>query len=166
MWLVGELGTTLRPALAAQPTIVTVMIGAPRVHISSVRLVGLVRVEGGELELTDCAIDAMAAEIGGGARRALNPSDEERALSIIGGDVVLLRVLLQGHPAGAIRAHAANLALMECTIGNNEAQSGGAILVSGGSNVTVEYSVLVGNRALVSGGALQVPPIHFFEFRP
>ena len=156
MWLVGELGTTLRQALAAEPTIVTVMAGAPQVHISNVRLVGRVRVEGGRLALTDCAMDTMAAEIGGSARRELGASDGERALSITGGDVVLLRVVVQGHLAGAIHAHAANLALIECTIGNNEAQFGGAILVSGGSNVTVEYSVLASNRALVSGGALQV----------
>jgi hypothetical protein len=149
---VGESGATISPALAQKPTIVLAM-GAPRMHVANVLVLGGLHVTGSELQLTNCTIVSL--------RPAIDLDDVstlsvQRALSIVGGHAVLTRVVLSGHSAGAISVNAATLTLIECTLRENWAQVGGAMLVIGGANVTAERSVFVQNSASVSGGAIQV----------
>ena len=155
LWITSGSGATIRPAVASQP-LLTLMMGAPHVHISNVRVVGVVMVKGGDLELTDCRIEpqesANQQEVAQGRRL----STEVRPLSIDGGDVRLLRVVLTGHAAGALSARTARLIIIESSIHWNRAQTGGAIRVGQGSIVRLECSNLTNNVADTSGGALQV----------
>eukprot|EP00966_Prymnesium_polylepis_P214175 4960115-Prymnesium_polylepis.1 len=127
--------------------------------MSNLRLLGGIKVEGGDLELTDCSIEAddSANGQGGAAGRRLNPSAAgERPLSIDGGHVKLTRVVLTGHAAGAIGARAAaRLTVVESSIDRNHAHLGGAIRVSYRSIARLERCNLTHNAADESGGALQ-----------
>ena len=80
-----------------------------------------------------------------------------RALSITGGAVDLAQVVLTGHNHGAIFVAKAVLVLIDCRVENSHAQTGGALLVGSGANVTIVSSNLTENSATTSGGALQVP---------
>ena len=108
-------------------------------------------VQGGNLAVTACSIEAIPSE-----EQATASLHSERALSILGGHVELLQIALHGHLAGAISIEAATLILIECTICNSRAQSGGAMLIEEGAEVDVALSLFEGNSALSSGGALQV----------
>eukprot|EP00966_Prymnesium_polylepis_P104399 2417902-Prymnesium_polylepis.1 len=136
-----------------QPLLVSLVDGAPRVHISNVRLVGLVRVAGSELRLTACAFEAAAS---GPQQKGLSTSLEASGLTISGGHAVLTQVALNGFTYGAISVHTARLTLVQCTIQACHAPSGGAMLVSGGAIVRIERSIFANNSATVSGGAIQV----------
>jgi hypothetical protein len=57
VWLVGEAGTTLLPTNAAQLYLLALLDGTPPVQISNARLIGRLRVEGGELRLIDCSVE-------------------------------------------------------------------------------------------------------------
>ena len=105
--------------------------GAPDVRISHVRLLGGLKVEGGNLELTDCSIepDDSSNLHSGGTRRLLNPSAENRPLSIDSGRVTLTHVELRGHASGAIGVRAARLSLVESGIHGNSAHFGAALQV-------------------------------------
>ena len=151
VWISGESGTVIRPALAVHPVLITVSRRDLHVHISHVKLLGHVRVAGGQLSLSDCSID------GGGARDGLQPTTG-RALLISGGSAFLERTVLSDHTtAGAVEVIGATLTLIDSTIRNSHAQIGGAILVDGGAHVTVLSSNLTSNSANVSsGGAFQV----------
>ena len=158
VWLAGEPGATLLPALPAQ-SLITVLEGAPRVHISTLHLVGQLRVDGGELSITDCSITSDSAHVAaeGRQRRRLDAPTGERALSVLGGGhATLVRTMVSGCTSGAIGVSSATLGLRLCILRDNTAQTGGAMLVGGGSNVTVEQSLIAYNSATVSGGALQV----------
>ena len=157
LWIDGESGATIRPTVPLQP-LLTVRTGAPHVHISNVRLFGGLEVEGGDLELVGCSIepDDSANGHAGATGRRLKPSPGERALSIDGGRVSLMRVVLTGHAAGAVSAQAAaRLTMVESTTQGNRAQRGGAIRVSQGSFAWLERCNLTDNVADESGGALQ-----------
>eukprot|EP00966_Prymnesium_polylepis_P326321 7382237-Prymnesium_polylepis.1 len=122
------------------------------------RLLGRLKVEGGDLELTDCSIesdDSVGQQEGGGGRR-LNLSTGKRPLSIDGGRIRLTRSVLTGHASGAIIARAASLTLVETNFQRNRAQLGGAVRVSEGSTLHLQRCNLTNNVADASGGALQV----------
>ena len=160
VWLVGQLGAVIRPVLATQPLLIILAPGAPRTHISNTRLLGQLRVHGGELRLSDCIIEEFvsqgARDGSGGVHRRLESAAVERALSVVGGHVILTRTEMIGHSVGAITVRDAYLTLFDCNLRGNRAQTGGALLVAAGSNVTIDHSQLIGNSANVSGGALQV----------
>lgn len=153
VWLAGEPGSTLRPALAAPPLLATFASGAPPVHIHRVRLLGRLDVKGGKLSLFECSIEPPT---GSEHTSSAVPSAADRALSITGGSVRLMRTALSGHLAGALQVDAATLNLIECSLRDNHAQTGGAMLVRGDSHVRVERSNFTNNSASLSGGALQV----------
>jgi|EP00966_Prymnesium_polylepis_P287693 hypothetical protein len=113
-------------------------------------LLGRLSVQGGELVLTDCNIEPDV--------HASSPIGEQRALWIGDGHVLLVRVLVQGHRAGAIGVDSAHLTMVLCSIISNGlgAQTGGALLVRGASQVSAEASLLTNNSAAVGGGALHV----------
>eukprot|EP00966_Prymnesium_polylepis_P285311 6590602-Prymnesium_polylepis.1 len=69
--------------------------------------------------------------------------------------VALVRTTFRGHAAGAILSHTTHLDLVECSFRDNHAPSGGAVLVSGSSDVMAARCHFTGNEAVVSGGALQ-----------
>ena len=119
-------------------------------HISSVHLLGKLRVDGSELTLTDCTLTPATTSA------EQDDSSIDRALSITGGRASLTRVILAGHLMGAIVVNAASLALVECAIKDCRAPFGGAVLISGGANLTAAGSNFTNNSADVSGGALQV----------
>ena len=151
--IAGAAGTTLRPASASQPLLVTLGSGAPPVRISNVRLLGRLRVEDGELSLVDCRVEEDAPD----RRRQLSATEgSARALSISGGQAYLTRTTLQGLTAGAISVENANVILDQCSIQDCQAQSGGAVLVGEGAVLRVDGSIFTGNIAVISGGALQV----------
>lgn len=137
-------------AAHAQKSTIVLAVGAPRMHVTNVLVRGGLRVEGGELRLTNCTILSPWWATGS------DDVSTHRAISIAGGHALLMRVVLSGHSAGAISIDAATLILLECTFRENLAQVGGALLISGGANVTAERSVFVHNSASVSGGAIQV----------
>eukprot|EP00966_Prymnesium_polylepis_P182093 4218141-Prymnesium_polylepis.2 len=79
-----------------------------------------------------------------------------RALTITGGRVILARTVLFGHSAGAIGVVEATLILIETTIRDCRARTGGAVLVGRDSTVRGTKTLFTDNSADVSGGALQV----------
>jgi predicted outer membrane repeat protein len=119
------------------------------VHVSSTHIIGRLQVQGGELHLTDCSITA-------GSERQTGETEGERGLSMVGGRAILVRTAMSGHSAGAIGVRTAQLILIQCTLNDNTAQVGAGMLVGTGSNVTVAHSLFSGNRATISGGAIQV----------
>ena len=162
--MVGELDSArvcpkLVPQVAAP--LVTVLQGAPRLHLSNLHLFGSLSVQGGELEVTDCIIEGdadggLGDEFEANTVASLGASAAVRALSITGGFVTLVRTVLFRHTHGAIGVDRAVLTLIDCTVTNSRESSGGALLVTGGSNVSIERSSFTENRAIVHGGALQV----------
>ena len=54
----GATGATIRPKLSNESVVLTVKEGAPPVHLVNVRVIGEVKVEGGELHLTDANLTA------------------------------------------------------------------------------------------------------------
>ena len=153
VWIVGETGTAIRPAHADQPLLAVFERGAPRVHISNVRLLGRLTVQGGDLRLSDCIIEGSSNET---AATAIEPSPDCRALSLLAGSAVLTRTTWRHHSCGAIFVQAAQLTVVESTFWDCRASSGGAVLVGDGSFVVVAASNFTDNTATVSGGALQV----------
>ena len=158
----GGPSSTIRPTMVEQPVLITVEPGAPRVHISSVRLLGRVLVNGGDLVISDCTLEHLQhAER---QRRRLDTpvlgfseaTVMMRALSIAGGRVVAVRSALFGHTMGAVHVSAAYLLMIECMVRDNRAKSGGAVLVEGEATVHVTRSELIRNTAELRGGAMQV----------
>jgi hypothetical protein len=166
LWIAGENDPTIRPVVRGEP-LLTLRTGAPVVHISNARLLGGLKIEGGELELIDCIIEPDDSANGqdGGAGRRLTPSASERPLSIDGGLVSLTRATLHGHTSGAIIVRAASLSLIQSSLQGNRAPHGGAILVTDGSVVRVERCSLTDNAADANGGALQVRSTLERQFR-
>ena len=147
VWMRGDTNTSIRPLLADQSVLIELNHGAPRLHVSSVYLVGQIKVQGyTELHLTDCII----APTGSGVPIT------GAALVVDDGMVILAQTTLRGHLAGAISVAAAgHLTLIACTVSGNRAQSGGAMLVTGGVVVAIDTN-LTNNSATTSGGAIQV----------
>ena len=114
-------------------------------HLVGMRLLGRLQTKGGRLTLSDCSIESAP-----GFSRAVG-----RAVEVVGGDVTLTRVVLSGHLSGALSVDAASLTADKCIIQACRARSGGAILVLGGSNITLLGSQFISNEADESGGALQ-----------
>ena len=152
----GDRGAAVRAAPGASSLIIVVAQGSPPLHISGVRILGRLRVAGGELRLVDCSIERSGQGPSGGAHRRLNAPGAERALSIDGGDVGLTRTAVYGHAAGGVRVEAARLALVACTLRDCRALHGGALLVADGAHVTIVGTNITDNRADASGGAIQV----------
>eukprot|EP00966_Prymnesium_polylepis_P100815 2334965-Prymnesium_polylepis.1 len=146
----------MRPSLPSQPQLLTIADRSPPVHISDVRLLGRLKVEGGELSLIRCLIEELKQDGGGGQRR-LGAVAQERALVVrSGGRVSLTQVVMQGLSAGAISVHTASLRLEACRFRDCHAQSGGVMLVEPDSHVTVKQSAFSDSSAATSGGAMVV----------
>ena len=155
----------MRSVGPGQP-LVTLKGGAPGVHISNMRLLGRLVVEGGELQLTDCSIEADHTSLR--MQRRLDVAlASDRPLAIGGSlvestarwpvaSVILTRVDVRDHPFGAISVHAAMLTLVDSTIEGCRAQSGAAMRIGDGAVVRVQRSRLIDNTADRSGGAIQV----------
>ena len=149
MWIIGESDSAIAPSNDLQLLpLVEVAHGAPRVHVSHVRILGRLRVAGGELTLSSCSIEANTLEN--------DETTDERGVSIFHGDVTMIRTTLSGHRAGALSVRAARLTIIECAFRDNHARSGGAVLVRDESIVIAIRSNFTDNRATASGGALQV----------
>ena len=144
MWLEGEAEATIRAEDPSQPLLITHVHDQLHLHVSNLHLVGHLVVRRAKLSISNCIIQ--------GAHKA-----EKRAVSIAGGDVSLTNTILFNHSAGALTVSAATLTVAGCIIRDCRAATGGAMLILGGSNVTIENSTLIRNRANTSGGALQVP---------
>ena len=152
MWIHGGADVTIS---TLQPPLLALQDGAPPVHITRVRLLGRLRVEGSELELVNCSVEASIAP--GQRRRGLSTADE-RALAITGGKVALVHTILKCHSTTGgivIEGAAPTLTLDGCSIEDCRAATGAALLVRTGS-VNVENTSFVANHAVQSGGALQV----------
>jgi predicted outer membrane repeat protein len=106
-------------------------------------------VHGGILRLTSCTIEVSSPP---------TSTEAGRALTLSGGHTMLSQTVLSAHSAGAIHVlHSASLTLIECTVEDCRAQTGGAVLVDGPrSKVVIANSSLINNSATVSGGAIQV----------
>jgi hypothetical protein len=140
--------------ISGQP-LLTLKTGAPHTHISNVRLLGRLEVKGGELELVNCSIDFddwQESAVG----RSLSSSARARPISIDGGHVSLIYVMLSNHTSGAIHVRTASLVLVESSVQGNRAPTGGATHASEGSVVWLHRSYLTENVADTTGGALQV----------
>eukprot|EP00966_Prymnesium_polylepis_P019383 446844-Prymnesium_polylepis.1 len=90
----------------------------------------------------------------------MTPSGREqmsdRALTVTGGTVVVMKSILHGQLAGAVVVQAASLTMMACVVRDSCAATGGGLLVGSGADVLVVASNFTNNSASVSGGALQV----------
>eukprot|EP00966_Prymnesium_polylepis_P057595 1333454-Prymnesium_polylepis.1 len=129
VWITGEPGVVIQSALDALPVLIRVAHGGPTIHITTVHLLGNVKVEGGELRLHDCTIEAIAAASGAGSSQSTHSGwASQRALSATGGRVHLAQTMLKNCSAGAIEVVAAWLTLDGCTLMHNRAEQGGAIL--------------------------------------
>jgi hypothetical protein len=155
VWIVGEPASRILPISAGQPLLITFEGGAPRVHISNVRIAGQLRVDGADLLLMDCTIEDVSGRQASDTGQ-VGSSNGERALSVRGGQASLTRTLLTGHPEGAILADAAQLILVDCIIQSCRALTGGAVLMRGGAIMRAERSRFADNSASVSGAALQI----------
>jgi len=158
VWITGLLGTTIKPRTSKQPVLVALLQGAPRVHISNMRLLGHFVVQGGRLILTDSVIERLGGHENYPATpgRRLESQSFGRAISIEGGSAILTRTVVRGHNAGAISVHQGELDLYDCTLRDNRAEQGGALHISGTSVVArIEHSRFINNTAS-RGGALQV----------
>ena len=155
VWIIGQSGTSVYPEFSAQPLLIKVVHGAPPVHIYSVRLLGQLEVRGGELKLNDCVIEPAAPTNASRAATQDHNSGGRRALLIFQGDVILTRTIFRAHKAGALEVNAANVVLIECTLQDCGAQTGGALRVRGNANMIIVQSTFADNTAAVSGGALQ-----------
>ena len=121
-------------------------------HISSVRLLGQLKVEGSELRLFDCTIENAPQ-----AKSQLVGLPMARALDIRASRVVLTKTTIHGHSSGAINLDAAaSLVLIGCALRANQAETGAALLIAGGSSMMAQQSLFSNNSATRSGGALQV----------
>lgn len=69
--------------------------------------------------------------------------------------MTLEAVQLRGHCNGAVEVNDGTVELQQCTLEQNEAVQGGALLVRGGTT-SVSASLMRWNKALESGGAIQV----------
>ena len=157
VWLVGAAGATLHSTNGPESPLITLHEGAPPVNLVSLRVLGKLKVEGGELSLTDCSVALESSVVSHGRRMSAQfNSSMDRALSITGARVVLARTTLAGVHGGAIDVMAASLILMDCTFRDSHSDRGGALLVYGGSVVAIQRSWFADNRASVSGGALLV----------
>jgi hypothetical protein len=157
VWLVGQAGSAiaLTEDGGLKHPLISVAHGAPHIRIYSMHIRGTVRVHGGHLALSDCSIE-VPTTVG---EHHVSTAAEERALSIVGGDIALTRTTFSGHSGGALRVDAGGLlTLIECAIMNCHASTGGALLVAGGSRATVISSNMSHNSADRSGGAIQVCP--------
>jgi hypothetical protein len=151
---------TMRPERPTQQLLVAVAALAPPLHIIGVRLLGRIEVQGGQLSLTNCRVDAPSGVVAPQSVASSTRADlsvGERALSIVGGRAVLERTNFSGHLTGALEAiDEAIVTLVGCIIQSCRAHVGGAIAVRTGASVHVEHSTLMNNTAVVSGGAIQV----------
>ena len=158
VWIIGGANTVIRSALASEPVLLSLAQGAPAVHVRSVHFLGHLRVDGGELFLTDCRIEDAAVAM----RRRLNLPEGGRAVTVVGGSASLTRTVLRGHPNGAVLVRAAILVLDQCSIQDSQALTGGAILMDGDAKLMAAHSKLTNNSATLSGGALQVGPCRWW----
>ena len=161
VWLIGS-GTTLqadgRRRLASQQAkpLLTLGVGAPRVHLSGLVLESQVVVAGGELHMGNCTFAGSNADEGG-------------ALQLLAGIVHANDVRFLGCTArrgGAMHVRGGEAILRTCVFKTNaaaEAGGGGALCIEGGSVVLEQQTHLHGNMAggllgsirLESGGALE-----------
>ena len=158
IWLVGTGGgAEIRPPERNPSGVLfTIRDGAPPIHIQALTLSGSVHVAGGRLRITRCVFgeDQTQAQ----RRRSLQGSDAPppRALTVVAGEAIIEQATFLNFTGGAIAVAASgSLQLRDSQLRSNQADFGGAMLVSGGRAV-LERCLLEGNRALVAGGGLHI----------
>eukprot|EP00966_Prymnesium_polylepis_P324710 7380735-Prymnesium_polylepis.1 len=162
--ILGATGVVIRAARVTEPLLFTLARGSPQVQIYGATLIGRLRIEGGQLDLTDCAVEAATAfgtdvAVRWGTRSGgQGATPVERALSVVGGHVTLLQTILYGHAMGAISVEGAraSLTMIDCVVRNCSAARGGALLIGANSTVALHATNLTDNNANIRGGAIHV----------
>lgn len=147
--LVGEEGAELRliegPSrrrlvpTAASSVLFTVRDGAPPVRLENLRITGALQVDGGSLVISSCTLGRSSATL--------------RALSLSGGEVFVEHTTFCNTTSGGVGVTGGRLELSDSVLRDNQAETGGALHVTGG-NVRVARCRLENNRATVEGGGL------------
>lgn len=147
IWIIGEPGSTLQ----AEDSDAALIFhkGSPRVSLRSLNLAGLaIRVEGSDLAVEGCNFTGKSAGLPGA-------SLEPRALTVVSGTVRIVDVTFFHFGGGAIAVIAGILDVDAATLHDNSAETGGALLVTGGW-AHLKRVVFRDNMARISGGALQI----------
>ena len=142
-------------ARQAHDVLFTVCDGAPPIHFQGLVLSSSVRVEGGQLHISSCAFGQAL-----GSSRRLTSGSPLRALTLSAGEAIIEHTIFSNLTGGAIALErAGSLHVSDNTFYNNRAESGGAMIVSGGSAVLTRC-VFENNRAAVVGGGLRITGGH------
>lgn len=177
IWLEGEPGAVLGLAaagangrrrrlssgttsLGGSMPLITILKGAPTVHVSGLRIDGGVRVEGSSLRLHGCTLDGTHATVAGA--------------TVVGGSVLLNRTDVTGFASGGMSVTAGRVTIRGAHIHGNgrvaTATFGGLVVgdvsIGGGSaHVSVTDTLIedngyardgCDNQVCVRGGALKV----------
>jgi predicted outer membrane repeat protein len=110
-------------------------------------------VEGGDLAIEECIFGAGRSSLDGRTLEAISSSP--RAVDVIGGAVRIARSRFSNLDGGAISVRSGSLDVNDCTLDDNSAPHGGALLVTGGLALLMR-TLFQKNSATTSGGALQV----------
>ena len=132
-------------------TLLEVRAGAPPIELHGLTLNGQLVIESSStVDITDCRF------VSASARRRLQTSASERALTILGGTVAISDAVFEGLPGGAIEVRSGNVSV-HTTLFNFIASQGTALRVIGGNVVLKDKTtLLVGNDHLalnISDGA-------------
>ena len=149
IWIKGEAGAEIRADMELASTsasgrrslqhsagdpvddpalLFTVRDGAPRIIVQGLRLLGRLRVEGGELTVSECTLS--------GANLASTAMTTQPALRVSGGSVLLNGTVVADHANGGIEVSGGDLSLERSAClrnGRGSETAYGAIQVIGGS---------------------------------
>lgn len=152
LWLVGE-GHSTSLQLANEADHFTLMPGAPALHLVNLQLNGVpLMMNGSILHLDGCNVQGMATEAG----RRLTEAEGSRALTVVGGQVIVSNSTFEGHTAGALLVQGGHLKMIGSRLRNNKAKTGAAIRVDGTGRAEVNSTEIEANDASESGGGVQV----------
>ena len=151
LWLIGSKGALLEIGL------LQIVQGAPVVHIWDLEVIGLIRVDGGELEMNNTVLSGDRTV---GHHRALaeeSTSEEVPPLLHVldGSAVTLQNATIEGGQGGGVILSNGTLWLYDCFVLRNRASHGGGLRVDAGHAI-VARTTLQDNRATVSGGGLYI----------
>lgn len=133
----------------------TIREGAPPIYLEGLALSSSFRVEGGQLRLSRCILGG-ARPLQQGRRRLAGSESPSRILVLSGGDTTIANATFSDSAGGAIAVtRTAALDVTNSIFRNNSADSGGAMLVSGG-RVVLSRCLFEGNQAAGAGGALRM----------
>jgi hypothetical protein len=160
LWLIGSNGARLEAGL------IQIAQGAPVVHIWDLEVFGLIRVDGGELEMNSTVLSGDRTVE---HQRALAEESTSEGVTPLlhvldGSAVTLQNASIEGGPAGGVIVSNGTLWLYDCSLLRNRASHGGGLRVDAGHAI-VARTTFQDNRATISGGGLYIGDGGIVELR-